>query len=423
MVRPILMPRPGQMTEECTLLTWNKAEGDPVAKGDVLFEIETDKAVMEVEAFDAGVLLRRLVDEGETVPVNSVVAYVGQPGEEIPEAPPPPTPAAPVAEAPAAPAPREAVPSPAGAAPPAGRLRISPRASRLAAETGLDPRQLRGTGPEGRIVERDVEAALAAGAQPNAQQAAAAEPLVPAAALPATAAAATADGEDPPRPLSRMRRVIAERMTLSATTIPQFQVTVAVDVTRLVSLRDRLKAEGSALTLTDFVMAAAAQSLVEMPIVNSRTDGEQLWLRRRVHLGLAVAIPNGLVVVVLRDADHLTIDELHDGAAGMAAAARAGKLSPDAMTGSTFSISNLGMFGVEHFTAIINPGESAILAVGSAIRTPVVVGEGIGIRSLMRLTLSADHRLVDGEIAARFLDDLRRRLETPESLRTKRLDL
>jgi pyruvate dehydrogenase E2 component (dihydrolipoamide acetyltransferase) len=142
-----------------------------------------------------------------------------------------------------------------------------------------------------------------------------------------------------------------------------------------------------------------------------------------VHLGLAVAIPNGLVVVVLRDADHLTIDELHEGAARMAAAARAGKLSPDDMTGSTFSISNLGMFGVEHFTAIINPGESAILAVGSAVRTPVVIGDGIGIRSLMRLSLSADHRLVDGEIAARFLDDLRRRMESPESLRSKRLDL
>jgi pyruvate dehydrogenase E2 component (dihydrolipoamide acetyltransferase) len=189
------------------------------------------------------------------------------------------------------------------------------------------------------------------------------------------------------------------------------------------SLRTRLRFEGTALTLTDFVMVAAAQSLAEMPIVNSRTDGEQLWLRRRVHLGLAVAIPNGLVVVVVRDADHLTIDEIHDRAAGMAAAARAGKLSPDDMTGSTFSISNLGMFGVEHFTAIINPGESAILAVGSAVRTPVIIGEGIGIRSLMRLTLSADHRLVDGEIAARFLDDLRRRLESPESLRTKRLDL
>jgi pyruvate dehydrogenase E2 component (dihydrolipoamide acetyltransferase) len=220
-----------------------------------------------------------------------------------------------------------------------------------------------------------------------------------------------------------MRRVIAERMTHSATAIPQFQVTVAVDVTRLVALRSRLKADGSAVTLTDFILVAVAQSLVEMPIVNSRTDGEQLWLRRRVHLGLAVAVPNGLVVAVVRDADHLTLEEIHGRAAGMAAAAREGKLSPDDMSGSTFSVSNLGMFGVEHFSAIINPGESAILAVSSAIRTPVVIGDGIGIRSIMRLTLSADHRLIDGEIAARFLDDLRRRLEHPEGLHSKRLDL
>jgi pyruvate dehydrogenase E2 component (dihydrolipoamide acetyltransferase) len=431
MVRPILMPRPGQMTEECTLLTWHKAEGDPVARGDVLFEIETDKAVMEVEAFDAGVLLRRLVEEGETAPVNSVVAYVGQPGDEVPDTP---------AQAPPAATPRDdahgerepassSAPAPVTSQPRAaptsreGRLRISPRASRLAAEAGLDPRGLTGSGPEGRIVERDVRAALEAG-----QAAGKAEAPAPPTA-PATAAAApdtrtpTPDGEDPPRPLSRMRRVIAERMTQSATAIPQFQVTVAVDVTRLVELRSRLKAKGSALTLTDFVLVAVAQSLVEMPIVNSRTDGEQLWLRRRVHLGLAVAVPNGLVVVVVRDADHLTIDEVHDRAAGMAGAARDGRLSPDDMTGSTFSVSNLGMFGVEHFTAIINPGESAILAVSSAIRTPVVIGEGIGIRSIMRLTLSADHRLIDGEIAARFLDDLRGRLEDPEGLRSKRLDL
>ncbi|MGQ0607836.1 MAG: dihydrolipoamide acetyltransferase family protein [Chloroflexota bacterium] len=423
MVRPILMPRPGQMTEECTLLTWQKAEGDHITRGDVLFEIETDKAVMEIEAFDAGVLLRRLVEEGQTVPVNTVVAYVGQPGEAIPEDPPSVSSASAAALAP------EPMPDPAGQAPSpvapptplaaaTSRLRISPRANRLAAEAGLDPRGLAGSGPNGRIVERDVEAAV----QSSSTAASRAE-FAPAASTPTPVAAQVADGEDAPRPLSRMRRVIAERMTQSATAIPQFQVTVAVDATRLVDLRSRLKAQGSPLTLTDFVMVASAQSLVEMPIVNSRTDGEQLWLRRRVHLGLAVAVPYGLVVIVVRDAAHLTIDEVHERASGMAAAARDGKLAPDDMTGSTFSISNLGMFGVEHFSAIINPGESAILAVSSAIRTPVVIGDGMGIRSIMRLTLSADHRLTDGELAARFLHDLRDRLEDPASLCTKRLDL
>jgi pyruvate dehydrogenase E2 component (dihydrolipoamide acetyltransferase) len=268
-------------------------------------------------------------------------------------------------------------------------------------------------------VERDVQAALDGGGQ----DATASAPQASLPAAPAAAPAPAADVEDPPRPLSRMRRAIGERMMRSATGVPQFTVTVAVDATSLVALRDATKAEGSPLTITDFVMAAAAQSLVEMPTVNSRTDGELFWLRRRVHLGLAVAVPNGLVVVVVRDADHLTIEEIHGRAAEMAAAARARKLSPDDMTGSTFSISNLGMYGVEHFTAIINPGESAILAVSSAIRTPVVIGNGIDIRSIMRLTLSADHRLVDGELAARFLDDLRRRLEHPEALRSKRIDL
>jgi pyruvate dehydrogenase E2 component (dihydrolipoamide acetyltransferase) len=220
-----------------------------------------------------------------------------------------------------------------------------------------------------------------------------------------------------------MRRVIAERMSRSVSSVPQFTVTVAVDVTRLVQRRNQLRAAGSPLSITDFLMVATAQSLVDMPLLNSRTDGESVWLRRRVHLGLAVAVPNGLVVVVVRDADHLTIDEIHHRVAGMARAAREGKLSPDDLTGSTFTISNLGMFGVEHFTAIINPGESAVLAVGSAIRMPVVVNDGIGIRSIMRLTLSADHRLIDGEFAARFLDDLRRRLEDPASLERKRLDL
>lgn len=415
MAHAVRMPRPGQMTEECTLLAWHKEEGDQVARGDVLFEIETDKAVMDVEAFDAGVLLRRLVQAGETVPVNSVVAYIGDSGEAIPDGPPPSEPIAP----PQAPTPDSTAmvatvqgpamhSTPPGAVTQGARLSISPRASRMAAEAGIDPRALIGTGPDGRIVERDVRDAIAASDEPR-----------PPHPQPASVAISPADGAEPARPLSRMRRVIAERMTLSTTQIPQFQVTVAVDATRLVELRERLKMEGSALTLTDFVMVAAAQSLVAMPIVNARTDGQQVWLRRRVHLGLAVAVPDGLVVIVVRDADDLTIDEIHERTAAMASAARQGKLSPDDMAGSTFSISNLGMHGVEQFSAIINPGESAVLAVGSASLTPVAVGGGIGVGTIMRLTLSADHRLIDGETAARFLADLRRRLESPEALRSR----
>jgi pyruvate dehydrogenase E2 component (dihydrolipoamide acetyltransferase) len=437
MAHPILMPKPGQMTEECTLVAWLKKEGDPVRKGDVLFEIETDKSNMDVEAFDDGVLLRRDVQEGETVPVNFVCAYVGDPGEKLPDkavvaavapAPAPvaaaPAPAPVVAPAPAAPAAVSPAPTLAGA-----RIRISPRASRLAAEAGIDPRSISGTGPEGRITERDVQSAISSAAMTPVATPTAAGAVAPV----ATAAVATprptsgsewagAADEEEVRPLSRMRRVIGERLTLSATTVPHFTVTVTVDMTKPLALRQELKAAGTPLSVTDFVLAATAQTLAEFPEVNSRTDGQQMWLRRRVHLGVAVSVPNGLVVPVLRDADRLSLTQIHDRAAALAEGARAGTLPVDDLTGSTFTVSNLGMFGVDEFTAIINPGEAAILAVSSVTPTVVVVGEGFGVRQIMKLTLSADHRLVDGELGARFLNALRRRLQDADSFRNQALN-
>ena len=413
MPHAILMPKPGQATEECTVIAWHKREGDRVARGDVLFEIETDKSAMEVEAFDEGVLLRIVAGEGDTVPVNQVCAWVGQPGEAIPETPGPSAPAeavaAPVVAVPgpvpmpiAAPVPAVAPASVIAPAPvlAGARLRISPRASRAAADAGLDPRTIVGTGPEGRITERDVVAAVAA-------------PLP---------AAVTVEGEEEPRPLSRMRRVIAERLTASWTTIPHFTVTVAVDVTRVLALRSELKAAGTNLTVTDFVLAATAQTLAEFPDVNSRTDGVSVWTRRRVHLGVAVSVPGGLVVPVIRDADRLALGELHDRAADVAVRARNGTLPPDEMAGSTFTVSNLGMLGVDEFSAIINPGESAILAVASAVPTVVAIGDGMAVRSIMKLTISADHRQVDGELAARFLGALRRRLEDAAAFRSEALN-
>jgi pyruvate dehydrogenase E2 component (dihydrolipoamide acetyltransferase) len=421
------MPKPGQMTEECVLSLWLKNEGDPVAKGDVIFEIETDKSTMEVESFHDGVLLRRLVVEGQSVPVNTICAWIGAPGEAVPAAETVPEPvqveatasvsvavgpagasaAVSAVDASAVGGSGAAAPSAAGPAA-AGRLAISPRASRLAAEAGLDPRSVAGTGPGRRIVERDVAAAIdVRGATAQAGSAPAAS----------SAASAPDSEEAAPQPLSRIRQVIAERLTLSATTIPSFSVTVAADVTRLVALRDELREGGVNLTVTDFVLAAAAQTLAEFPDVNSRTDGRSVWLRRRVHLGLAVALPAGLVVAVIRDADRLGLLEVHDRAARLVAGARAGSLSVDDMTGSTFTVSNLGMFGVDAFSAIINPGESAILAVGGAIPTPVAMGDGIAVRAVMKLTLTADHRLIDGELGARFANAIRRRLEDPAGLR------
>lgn len=430
MAHAILMPKPGQMTEECALVAWHKREGDPVRRGDVLFEIETDKSNMDVEAFDDGVLLRRYVEEGETVPVNAVCAYVGEPGEEVPER----LPATPVdGHGPDGTLPGAPVTVPATAtvarsdSGPGRRLAISPRASRLAAEAGLDPRRIAGSGPGGRVVERDVRSAIEAAAMPAASAAfasstgsepplaAAPAPMPPPAVVDSTGWAE----EDPPRPLSRMRRVIAQRLGWSAATIPHFTVTVAVDMTRLVALRQQLKANGTNLSVTDFVMAATAQTLAEFPDVNSRTDGQLVWPRRRVHLGIAVSVPNGLVVAVIRDADRRSLVEIHDRGLALAEGARAGTLSPDEMQGSTFTVSNLGMFGVDEFTAIINPGEAGILAVSSIIPTAVAIGDGLAVRQVMKLTLAADHRLVDGEVGARFLNAIRRRLQDAEAFRAE----
>jgi pyruvate dehydrogenase E2 component (dihydrolipoamide acetyltransferase) len=469
MARAILMPKPGQMTEECTLVAWHKSEGDMVSRGDVLFEIETDKSNMDVESFDEGVLLKRVVGEGETVPVNSVCAWVGVAGEVVPETPgnDAATTAAPLAvQAPvaagAAPAVQAPLPATADVVSavqpgPEGRMRISPRAAKLAAELGLDPRTITGSGPEGRITERDVKSAAAvagpsvapvasvgladgASVTPRAGRLASAAGIDPN-AIPGTgrggrimerdiraalgtqvgrAAAASIvpdESEAEPRPMSRMRRIIAERLTLSATTVPQFTLTVSVDMTALVSLRNELKAAGTALTVTDFIAWATAQSLVEFPDVNSRTDGVSVWPRSRVHLGIAVSLPSGLVVPVVHDADRRSVTDLHARTAELVEAARGSDLLPDDMTGSTFTISNLGMLGVDEFQAIINPGESAILAVSSVVPTPVAIGDAIAVRQIMKLTLTSDHRLVDGELAARFANAIRRKLQDADGLR------
>ena len=437
MAHPILMPKPGQMTEDCTLLVWHVSEGQAVHPGDVLFEIETDKANMDVEAFDEGVLLKQCVAAGQTVPVSTVCGYVGAIGEAIPDSPGVPALPAPLRlEAPGASdsvavAQPVAVTQPVAVAvaqPVVARLPISPRASRMAAEHGLDPRSVTGTGPGGRITERDVRGALDGKASPAPTPAAAA--VVSAATGPAAASVPSVpriaetpeapgfiDDESGPQPMTRMRRVIAERLTRSWTSSPHFTVTVAVDVTDLLALRRELKAAGSGATLTDFVLAATAQALVEFPDVNARTDGVSVWRRQRVHLGIAVSLAAGLVVPVLRDADWWTVSELHDRAAALVEAAREGTLSPDDMTGGTFTVSNMGMYQVEEFSAIINPGEAAILAVSSAIETPVAVNGAIAVRSIMKLTLSADHRLVDGAMGARFLNAVRRRLEDAAGLR------
>jgi len=441
------MPKPGQFTEECTILKWHKREGDPVAKGDILFEIETDKANMEVESFYEGTLLKIVVSEGGTVPVQATVAWIGQPGEAIPAAPPPPLapPAAPIPPPPAAPAPAGPVvpaappmPAPAPVAPalaPAAsapattaapaRLRISPRARRRAREAVIDPAPILGSGPGGRILERDVMAYLAAQGYDRLRISPAAKDLarregVDILRLRGSGEAGRILIEDVrraiaerPRPMSRMRQVIAQRLTQSFTTTPHFFVTVSADLTDLLKHRRRLKELGEPYTVTDFIAMAVVLALREFPDFNARTDGRQVWTFSKVHLGLAVSLDSGLVVPVIRNADDLSLRELHDTAAALVEKARAGKLTPDEMTGGTFTISNMGMLDVENFTAIINPGEGAILAVASTQETPVARGGTVEVRSMMKMTLSADHRLVDGAAAARFINAIRKRLEDP----------
>jgi len=414
----IRMPMPGQMTEECTMLEWYKVEGDTVSKGDPLFEIETDKSNMEIEAFDEGTLLRIDAPVGATVPVEAIVAWIGQPGEDLP-APEPAASAAPVAApaepavepaaaaAAAAPTPAPAlVAAPAAAAPePGKRMAISPRASRVAAELGVDPRSVTGTGPGGRIVERDVRAASEA---PTATAAALA------AAPPPAPTNVVGEGEK----LSRMRQTIARRLTEN-TSVPTFTVTVAVDMTELLAYRAQLKAAGSRISVTDFVHVAVVQALGEFPMINASTDGLTVWKHEHVHLGVAVSVPTGLLVPVVRDADMLSVKGLHDKTAETVAAARNGALTPEALSGSTFSVSNMGMFGVEQFTAIINPGESGILAVSSVGAEVRAYGGGMAIRQMMRITLTADHRLVDGAIGAEFVNAVKRRLEDADGFRNQ----
>jgi len=446
MVKAVVMPKLGQSEETVTIIHWRKQVGETVAKGDVLFEIETDKAILEVESFYAGTLLKIVAGEGVTVPVQATVAFVGDPGEPVPEVVLPvvlpkkaeaarpssvPLPQRPsgVERKPLSPGDgrvtgshvAEALPAPHAAKP--HLFRISPRAKRLAKESAIDPTPIVGTGPSGRIVERDVKQYLEAQGYgrlritPTAKKLAAREGmnLLDLGQKNDGRQVTVADIErllaERPKPMTRMRQIIAQRLTESFTHAPHFFVTVAADVTELESLRAELKAQGASYTLTDFILKAAALALEQFPVVNSTSDGETIRWHSNIDLGLAVALDQGLVVPVIRRANELTVAEIHARAQELTAKARAGQLTPAEMTGSTFTISNLGMMDVENFTAIINPGESAILAVSSGAKQPVVRNDRVVIRTMMKMTLSSDHRLIDGALAARFLNSIRKTLE------------
>jgi len=449
----ILMPALSPTMEKGNLAKWLKKEGDKVSPGDVIAEIETDKATMEQQSFDDGTMAYHAAPEGKTVAVGSLIAVIATAGEDwhqvktqyagatgstgaqatSPKAAAqggtpkqPPSSATALAEPPR---------------PHAGdndRVFASPLARKIAAERGLDLSMIEGTGPSGRITRKDVEAAGSTplrGVATVAPQRAATQPARPATPLSAGHVPSTPEAMIPPPgalltartlPLSTMRRVIATRLVESKTTIPHYQVTVEASMDSLLALRqqlnDQLSPQGIKLSVNDFLVRACALAVHQHPFVNSRwsDDGPSIQILGDANIGIAIALPEerggGLVVGTIRNADRLGLRLISQQSKALSEKARAKGLSPEEMSDSTFTISNLGMFGVEHFTAIINPPNVAILAVGAALKKPVAKDDQIVLGHRMQMTMSSDHRVVDGAMAAAYLNTVKAMLEAPATL-------
>jgi len=438
MATNILMPALSPTMTEGTLARWLKKEGDQVKAGDIIAEIETDKATMEVEAVDEGVLGKIVVPGGTAaVKVNDVIAVLVEPGESAEAAPaakPAPAPVTPKTE----PAPQAAAPVPATtpsvasqADVPAGasgdRVIASPLAKRMAQQAGLDLARLQGSGPNGRIVKADVEAALAKGPQPQAAAAAPAPQAAPAAApapvpkAPTPAAPITAPHQAVPH--STMRKVIARRLSESKQTVPHFYVSMDIELDALLKLRGQLNAaspkEGPGafkLSVNDMIIKAAAVTLRRIPKVNATWTDEAAILYDDVDISVAVSIPDGLITPIIRKADQKGLAAISTEMKDLAARAKSGKLKPEEFQGGGFSISNMGMYGVRDFAAIINPPQAGILAVSAGEQRPVVKDGALAIATVMTCTLSVDHRIVDGALAAEWIAEFRRIVEQPLSL-------
>jgi pyruvate dehydrogenase E2 component (dihydrolipoyllysine-residue acetyltransferase) len=442
-VTKVVMPKLSDAMESGKIIKWLKKEGDRIQGGDILAEVETDKADVEMEAFGAGVLRKILVPAGETAAIGALIGVIAEPGDDIAalvasapagagtgagsaaqktplRAEPAPVPAPAGAASATAPAPRPAAATPsapptpvarpaavvgAPAAVPAGlgqgfqsgRVKASPLAKKIAAQTGVDLRLIQGSGPGGRIIRRDVEAAGSGAA--------------PAIAMPA--AAPGAEFEDVP--LTQIRAAIARRMPLSKAPVPHFYVTSEVAMDHAWELREQLNTlEGQPkISVNDLVIRACALALLKHPGVNASLQGDAIRVFHRAHIGIAVALEDGLITPVLRDCHARPLAQIAVEARDLVERARNRKLRAQELSGATFSISNLGMFDVTEFSAIINPPEGAILAVGSVRRVPVVDESGLGVGRRMMLTISCDHRVMDGAMGARFLQDVKRLLEEP----------
>jgi pyruvate dehydrogenase E2 component (dihydrolipoamide acetyltransferase) len=480
MSETVTMPKLGFDMAEGTVVRWVKAEGEQVNKGDVLAEIETDKATVEVESSFTGTVARHLVAQGDIVPVGTPIAVIAAPGENVDEVAksqpggategspsqekPEPVRAQDVAsaekagdenppniqgkqaaaetmgQATTAPAAQQteaersaAAEKPVEEISPAepttdlegdGRVKASPLARKVASESGIDLRRVKGSGPAGRIVRSDVEAAIASGqaAQPaTATQAAAPQQQAQAAQVPL--APVTMGVFEAPKDetikLNRLRTAIGRRMMESKQQVPHFYVTSSYKMEKVMELRKQLNAylpEAQKLTVNDFILKAVALNLRQFPGINAAIKGDEITRFGHVNVGVAVAVEGGLLTVVIKDADAKPLRQISVEARDLVARARAGKVRPDDIEGSTFSISNLGMFDVDSFVAIINPPESAILAIGSAKQVPVVEDGQIKVGLRMNATISADHRVTDGAEAARFMQELAAYLEEPMRL-------
>jgi pyruvate dehydrogenase E2 component (dihydrolipoyllysine-residue acetyltransferase) len=453
MITKVFMPKLSDAMETGKVIKWLRKEGEPVKGGDVIAEIETDKANVEIEAFGTGVLRKIVIPEGGQVPVGDLIGVIADPAEDISTVTT--APAKPAASAPAAAAPAPAArPAPAAgpsAAPPAsgplpamesyqsvpattavmpmapaaaaasaqpagGRVKASPLARKIAGQTGVDLRLIQGTGPGGRIIRADVEAARSAPrpvAAPAAAPAAGRPQAVP--TRPAFVVPPRPEAEYEDVPMSAMRAAIAKRMPMSKAPVPHFYVTSEVDMDAAWALREQLNGlDGQPkISMTDMVIKAAALALLKNPGVNAQLNGQAIRVHHRAHIGIAVALEQGLITPVLRDCDVKALGRIAVESRDLADRARGGKLRAQEMSGATFSVSNLGMFDVEEFSAIINPPEGAILAVGSVLEKPVADGGEIRIGRRMKVTISCDHRVMDGAMGARYLQDLKRLLEEP----------
>jgi len=420
----ILMPALSPTMEEGTLAKWHVKEGDAVAPGDVIAEIETDKATMEVESVDEGTMGKILVGEGtEGVKVNELIAVMLEEGEDASAAESVGknggAKLAPKPEVSQATSARQNAPAPQRTAAPKanGRVKASPLAKRLAAQAGVDLSTISGSGPSGRIVKADVEAA-GEGGTPAAARAPASAP----APAQTPAQMGLKEGTYEEVPLNNIRKTIAQRLTVAKRDVPHYYLTIDCEIDKLLRARKDLnenapKGDGAyKISVNDFVIKACAQALRLVPGVNSSWAGDKVIKHRHADIAMAVAIPDGLITPIIWEADEKGLSEISKEASALAAKAKDRKLIPEEYQGGSFSVSNLGMFGIKNFTAVINPPHAAILAVGAGQQRPVVTNGALAVATVMTVTLSCDHRVVDGAMGAEFLSHFKRFIEDPVTM-------